>query len=211
MEPLQLYRESCNIFLQDLPARNGGSHVGYLEGCIQDAGKGHFFIRSFSNWRNELQKQSQGLSLSATTVHWRLQTLEHMDKVKLSNIYSIHAKYLVEVFKYPGTGDQILSDSDNMYRMTQMIGLYGLVKPYSIARITTTQSGVIRDGKKRSTSKCYCMVCDYVMRNHPSINNHVQTHLHLSPLCTIDGCFTIKHGCTDMWAHALKEQDITAR
>ena len=31
---LRLYCESCNIFLHDLPERNGGSHMGYLEGRI---------------------------------------------------------------------------------------------------------------------------------------------------------------------------------
>ena len=99
--------------------------------------------------------------------------LECMDKVKLSNIYSVRVEYLVEVFKYPGTGNHIPSDSDDMYGMIQMIGLYGLVNPYSISKITTMQSGVIRDWKKRSTLKCYCTVCDYVVQNHPSVNNHI--------------------------------------
>ena len=208
---LRLYCESHNIFLHDLPERNGGSHMGYLEGHIQDTDEGYFFIRLISNWRNELQKQSQGISLSASIMHRRLQTLKHMDKVKLSNIYGICTEYLMEVFKYPVMGNHIQSNSDDMYRMTQMIGLYSLVNPYYISRITTTQSGVIRDGKKRSTSKCYCMVCDYVVQNHLSVNNHIRMHLHLSLLCTVDGCFTIKHGCADMWAHALKEHEITAR
>ena len=133
-----------------------------------------------------------------------------MENVKLSNIYGICTKYLVEVFKYPGTGDCIPSDSEDMYGMTQMIGLYGLVEPYSIARITTKQSGVIRDGKKKSISKCYCTMCDYIMQNHPSINNHIWMHLCLSVLCTIKGCFTIKHSCTDMWTHTAKEHNITS-
>ena len=49
MELLQLYCESHSIFLKALPSRNGGSHVGYLKGCIQDAGEGHFFIQSFTD------------------------------------------------------------------------------------------------------------------------------------------------------------------
>ena len=92
--------------------------MGYVESRVQYTGEGYFFIWSFNDWRNELQKQNQGLGLSATTVHQRLQTLEHMEKVKLSNIYGIRTEYLVEVFKYPGTGDRIPSDSDDMYRMT---------------------------------------------------------------------------------------------
>ena len=58
MEPMRLYHESHSIFLKALPARNGGSHVGYLETHLQDAGNNFFFIRSFKNWREELQKQS---------------------------------------------------------------------------------------------------------------------------------------------------------
>ena len=38
-------------------------------------------------------------------------------------------------------------------------------------------------------------MCDYIVQNRPSINNHVQMHLHLSLLCTIKGCFMIKHSC----------------
>ena len=109
---------------------------------------------------------------------------------KLSSQYNICAEYLVEVFKYPGTRDRIPTDASDGYGSTPMIGLYGLVEPYSIARITTTQSGVVgKDGKKKLTSKCYCSLCDYVVQNHPPINNHVRTHLHPSLLCTINGHF----------------------
>ena len=174
LKELQLYHESRNIFLHDLPSRNGGSHIGYLEGHIQDASEGYFFIWSINNWRNELQKQSQDIGLSATTVHRRLQMLECMDKVKLSNIYSICAEYLVEVFKYPGTGNHIPLDSNDMY---------SLVELYSSTRITTMQSGVIRYGKKRSTSKCYCTVCDFVMQK-PLVDkkSRMNTLAFVSPL-----------------------------
>ena len=119
-------------------------------------------------------KQSKGIGHSVTTMHQRLQTPEHMSAVKFLNTNSICAEYLVEVFKYPGTRNRIPSDSTDGYRMTQMIGLYSLVELYSITRITTTQSGVIgKDEKKKSTSKCYCTMCDYVVQNHLSINNHV--------------------------------------
>ena len=91
----------------------------------------------------------------------------------MSHTYGIHAKYLVEVFKYPGTGNCIQPESEDRYGMAQMISLYGLVEPYSIMRITNTQSGVAKDGKKKSTSKCYCTMCKYVMQNHPSMNNHM--------------------------------------
>ena len=69
--------------------------------------------------------------------------LEWMYEVKLSSQHSMRAEYLVEVFKYPGTGNHILMDATDGYGSTLMIGLYGLVEPYSIARITTTQSGAV--------------------------------------------------------------------
>ena len=195
LHELQEYHESCNIFLNTLPERNRGSHMGYLESCIHDAGSGFFFIRLIEAWRMELQKQSQGIGHSATTAHHRLQMLKRMSDVKLSNQHGMHAEYLVEVFKYPGTRDRIPTDTADGYGMMPMIGLYGLMELYSIARITTMQSGVVgEDGKKKSMSKCHCSLCDYMVQNHPSINNHVCTHLHLSLLCTINGCFTIKHG-----------------
>ena len=87
--------------------------------------------------------------------------------------YGICAKYLVEVFRYPGTGNCIQLNSEDGYGMAQMIGLYSLVEPYSIEWITTTQSGVVKDGKKKFMSKCYCTMCEYVMQNHLSVNNHV--------------------------------------
>ena len=119
-------------------------------------------------------------------------------------MYNVQAEYLLEVFKYPGTRDQIPPDAPDGYGSMPMIGLYGLVDPYSIRWITTTRSGLMtEDGQKKSTSKC-----DYVVQNHPSINNHFRTHLRLSLLCTINGFFHIEHRCNNMWAHVTKEHSI---
>ena len=89
--------------------------------------------------------------------HRKLQKLKRLCGVKLSSLNNVHAKYLVEVFKYTGTGNRIPTDTVDGYGSTPMIGLYGLVEPYSITRITTMQSRVMtQDGKKKSTFKCYC-------------------------------------------------------
>ena len=157
--------------------------MGYLESHIQDTDPGFFFIKLIKEWWMELQKQSQGIRHSASSAHRRLKTLKRMNEVKFSSQHSMHAEYLVEVFKYPGTGDCIATDATDGYGSTPMIRLYGLVALYSIARITTMQSWVVgKDRKKKSMSKCYCLLCDYVVQNHPSINNHIHTHLHLSLL-----------------------------
>ena len=108
--------------------------------------------------------------------------LEQMSDVKLSSQYSVHTEYLVDVLKYTGTGNRIATDADDGYGSTPMMGLYGLVNRYSIARSTTTQSGVVGKDGKKSTSKWYCSLCDYVVQNHPSINNHVRTHLRVFAL-----------------------------
>ena len=209
LKEMQEYHESHNIFLHNLPEQGGGSHTGYLESCILDAGPGFFFIKSFKAWWVEFQKQSQGIGHSVISACCRLQTLKRMYGVKLSTQYNMCAEYLVEVFKYPGTRNRIPTDAADGYGSTPMIGLYGLMELYSISRITTTQSGVVRkDGKKKSTSKCYCSLCDYVVQNHPSINNHFCMHLRLSLLYTINGCFHIEHGCNDMWGHVTREHNI---
>ena len=183
--------------------------MGYLESRILDAGPGFFFIKSIKEWWMELQKQSQGIRHSESSASHGLKMLEWMNEVKLSSLHSVCTKYLVEVFKYPGTSDRIPMDAADGYGSTPMIGLYGLVAPYTIARITTMPSGVVgKDGKKKSTSKCYCSLCNYVVQNHPLKNNHVHTHLCLSLLCTINGCFHIEHSCNDMWAHVTKEHNI---
>ena len=193
LKELQDYHESGNIFLHNLPEWGSGSHMGYLQSHILDTGAG-FFIKSFKAWEVELQKQSQGIGHSAISARGKLQMLKRMYVVKLSTQYNVCAKYLVEVFKYPGTGNCIPMDAADGYGSTPMIGLYGLVEPYSIARITTTQFRVVgKDGKKKSMSKCYCSLCEYMVQNHPSVNNHFRTHLHLSLLCTINGCFHIEH------------------
>ena len=200
--------ESRNIFLHNLPEWGSSSHTGYLESCISEPGTG-FFIKSLKTWRLELEKQSQGIGHSAMPVCCKLQMLEQMYGVKLSTLYNIHTEYLVEVFKYPGTRNCIPTDAEDGYGSMPMIGLYGLVEPYSITCITTTQSGVItKDGKKKSMSKCYCSLCDYVVQNHPSINNHFCMHLRLSLLCTIDGCFYIEHSRNNMWLHIGREHGI---
>ena len=67
----------------------------------------------------------------------------------------ISAKYLVEVFKYPRTVNHIPTDAEDGYGSSPMIGLYGLVEPYSIVRITTMLSRVVtEDSKKKLMSKC---------------------------------------------------------
>ena len=182
LKELQEYCESHNIFLHTLPEWGGGSHTGYLESRILDTNPGIFFIKLFKAWQIELQLSSQ---------------------------YNMHAKYLVEVFKYPGTGNHIPTDAADGYGSIPMIGLYGLVELYSIARMITTQSGVVgKDRKKKLTSKCYCSLCDYLVQNHPSINNHFHMHLCLSLFCIINRCFHIENGCNDMWLHVTREHNI---
>ena len=210
LKALKEYCESCNIFLMvtALPARNGGSYTGYLASVL-DVNPGHFFIQSIKDWKEELQRQSQGIRHSAAAACCRLNALQQACDIKLSTQYSMHAEYLVEVFKYPGTGNHIYTDSEDGYGSNMMIGLYGLVDLYSIAQITTTQSGVVgKDGKKKSTLRCYCSLCDYVVQKHLLINNHVRTHLRLSLLCTINGCFAIERSCNDMWDHINREHQI---
>ena len=168
-----------------------------------------FFIKSIKVWWHELETQSQVVGQNADAAWRRLLILESKAKERLSTMYNIQAEYLVEVFKYPRTRDRIPPNALDGYSSTPMIGLYGLVDLYSIMQITTTWSGLTtEDGEKKSTSKCYCSLCDYVVQNHPSINNHFRTHLHLSLLCTINGCFHIEHGCNNMWAHITKEHGI---
>ena len=160
-------------------------------------------------WQCELETQSQGVGQNADAAWCRLLILESKAKERLSTMYNVQAEYLVEVFKYPGTRDQIPPNTPDGYGSMPMIGLYSLVDPYSITWITTTQSGLTtEDGEKKSTSKCYCSLCDYVVQNHPSVNNHFWMHLRLSLLCTITGCFHIEHGCNKMWAHVMKEHSI---
>ena len=160
LKALQDYHESCNIFLHNLPERGGGSHMGYLQSHILDTSAG-FFIKSFKAWEVELQKQSQGIGHSAISARHKLQMLKQMYAVKLSTQYNMRAEYLVEVFKYPGTGNRIPMDAADGYGSTLMIGLYGLVEPYSIVRITTTQFRVVGKAGRRS--------------RHPSATAHFAT------------------------------------
>ena len=208
LQVLKDYHESHNIFLHNLLEWGSCSHMGYLESCISEPSAG-FFIKSIKIWWLEFEKQSQGIGHSAMSAHRKLQKLEQMCGVKLSSLNNVRAEYLVKVFKYPGTRNCIPTDAVDGYGNMLMIGLYGLVEPYSITHITTMQSGVMtQDRKKKSMSKCYCSLCDYVVQNHPSVNNHFRVHLHLSLLCTIARCFHIEHGCNDMWLHIGREHSI---
>ena len=208
LQALEWYRESHNIFLHNLPPQGSSSHIGYLESCIMEVDSG-FFVKSIKAWRHELETQSQGVGQNAYTAQCRLLILESKAKERLSTMDNVQAKYLVEVFKYPGTGDWIPPDAPDGYGSMLMIGLYGLVDPYSITLIPVTRSGLTtEDGEKSPTSKCYCSLCDYVVQNHPSINNHFWTQLRLSLLCTINSCLHIEHRCNNMWAHVTKEHGI---
>ena len=208
LQTLAWYQESHNIFLHNLPPQGGSSHIGYLESHIMEDGSG-FFIKSIKVWWHELETQSQGVGQNADAAWCRLLILKSKAKERLSTMYNVQAEYLVEVFKYPGTGDRIPPDAPDGYSSTPIIGLYGLVDLYSITQITTNQLGLTtEDGEKKSTSKCYCSLCDYVVQNHLSVNNHFWMHLCLSLLCTKDSCFHIEHRCNNMWAHVTKEHGI---
>ena len=149
LQVLKDYHKSHNIFLHNLPEWGGCSHTGYLEFHISEPGAG-FFIKSFKTWWLELEKQSQGIGHSVMSACHKLQTLKWIYRVKLSTLNNVHTEYLVEVFKYPRTGNHIPTDAEDGYGSTLMIGLYGLMELYSIARITTMQSGVMtKDGKKK--------------------------------------------------------------
>ena len=208
LQALVQYQESHNIFLHNLPPWGSSSHIGYLESRITEADSG-FFIKSIKAWQHELETQSQGVGQNADTAWHRLLILESKAKERLSTMYNVQAEYLVEVFKYPGTGDWLPPDTPDGYGSMPMIGLYGLIDLYSITWITITWLGLMmEDGEKKSTSKCYCSLWDYVVQNHPSVNNHFWTHLHLSFLCTINSCFHIEHRCNNIWTHITKEHSI---
>ena len=138
LQALIWYWESHNIFLHNLPPQGGSSHIGYLESHITEANSG-FFIKSIKVWWHELETQSQGVGQNANAARCRLLILKSKAKERLSTMYNVQAEYLVEVFKYPGTRDRIPPDTPDGYGSMPMIGLYGLVDPYSITRITTTQ------------------------------------------------------------------------
>ena len=70
-----------------------------------------FFIKSIKVWQHELETQSQGVGQKADAARHRLLILESKAKERLSTMYNVQAKYLVEVFKYPGTGDRIPPDA----------------------------------------------------------------------------------------------------
>ena len=156
LQVLKDYCKSCNMFLHNLPEWGSCSNTWFLESHISEPGAG-FFMKSFKTWQLELEKQSQGIGHSTMSTHGKLQMLKQMYGVKLSTLNNVSAEYLVRLFKYPRTRNCISTDTEDGYGSTPMIGLYGLVEPYSIERITTTQSGVMtKDGKKKSRSKCYC-------------------------------------------------------
>ena len=106
---------------------------------FQDAGPGFFFIQSIQEWKEELQKLGLGLGHNGISACHKLQMLNCQEKSFMLHSYGIHAEYLVEVFKYPVTRNCIQPSSEDGYGMVQMIRLYGLVEPYSIVWITTTQ------------------------------------------------------------------------
>ena len=76
LKELQEYHESHNIFLHTVPEQGGGSHMGYLESHILDAGPGFFFIKTFQAWWVDLQKQNQHIWHCASSTFCRLVALK---------------------------------------------------------------------------------------------------------------------------------------
>ena len=121
LQVLKDYRESHNIFLHNLPEWGSCSHMGYLKSKISEPGTG-FFIKLIKTWWLELEKQSQGIGHSVMSARRKLQKLKQMCGVKLSSLNNVSAEYLVEMFKYPGTGNHIPTSTADGYDSMPMIG-----------------------------------------------------------------------------------------
>ena len=96
--------------------------------------------------------------------------------------------FMVEVFKVPQTKEILTPNNVNGYYSQIMTGLYGLFAHDAISKITTSDTG----NEKRTVSKCYCLLCVYVVGNHLLMNNHICCHLWLAVLCCIRHCFHIE-------------------
>ena len=103
-----------------------------------------------------------------------------------------------------------LSSSDTDMIKKNMIGLYRLLDPASISRVTAKKFKDNPPGAPvKHTSDGFCPFCAYVVQNHCSLNNHIRRHLRLALFCNLGDCFFITTDATKMWDHGkTKHEDI---
>ena len=103
-----------------------------------------------------------------------------------------------------------LSSSDTDMIKKNMIGLYRLLDPASISRVTAKKFKENPPGAPvKHTSDGFCLFCAYVVQNHCSLNNHIRRHLRLALFCNLGDCFFVTTDATKMWDHGkTKHEDI---
>ena len=101
-----------------------------------------------------------------------------------------------------------LSSTDTDLIKKNMIGLYRLLDPASISRVTAKKFKENRPGVPvKHTSDGFCPFCAYVVQNHCSLNNHIRRHLRLALFCNLGDCFYVTTDATKMWEHGKAKHD----
>ena len=101
-----------------------------------------------------------------------------------------------------------LSSTDTDLIKKNMIGLYRLLDPASISRVTAKKFKENRPGVPvKHTSDGFCPFCAYVVQNHCSLNNHIRRHLRLALFCNLGDCFYVTTDATKMWDHGKAKHD----
>ena len=117
----------------------------------------------------------------------------------------IKCRYII--FVLCSVEGQIIDARNLDYGRDWNIGLYDIISPASTRKVeksvTLIYKGRVVQGK---VTYGYCPFCSYASTNHQTLNNHIQTHLHLTLACGMKDCWFVTHSSDLMWKHAASHR-----
>ena len=197
------------ISIKNVPDSNGRDYSSYIDkrmahdGSLLDIYRVGYIDKKIASWEKDSKANRKVLK------HARAAKAA-FGQIRFSN--NIAPTRMVRAFcMIAENGKRMpLSSSDTDLIKKNMIGLYRLLDPASISRLTAKKFTDNPPGAPvKHTSDGFCPFCAYVVQNHCSLNNHIRRHLRLALFCNLGDCFFVTTDATRMWEHGkAKHADI---
>ena len=196
-----------NISIDNVPASNGNDYSSYItkrlaqDRVLLDIHGVGYIDRKIASWEKDPKTNKRVLK------HARAAKAAFGEITFSGNIAPTR---MVRAFCMIGdNGKRMpLGSTDTDMIKKNMIGLYRLLDPASISRVTAKKFKENLPGEKvKHMSDGFCPFCAYIVQNHCSLNNHIRRHLRLALFCNLGDCFYVTTDATKMWDHGKAKHD----
>ena len=192
---------------------NGADHSGFLLGRLQK--EGNYMSKKSGRERNLMSVDCllSRIAKYANEPEKRLKEAHQMTKATFPMVQGMPSgnkctPELVVCVLMDCEGNAIACDHLE-YGKEQNIGLYDVVSPAAMARVTATET-YIMDGVPTTVKAdyAYCPFCSYACSNHRAINNHVRMHFRAILMCGWPSCYFVHMQSKKMIEHSAEVHNM---